>query len=243
MAVLPRHSGLLSRLPRNPSTMGDEDECFDVSALQAHADGPTIFGRESRYRAKARESFVRWDCGERVRRATLRKGRTCDRIIPSWRHSFVLQRTTSRWTRIAMECRIEIDWFREGQKQPRWKRNHATPYSSALPLIVYVRARLQNCWLSTTRKPNILHISQQMLRHNKVSSMNVLHLLTHHGLSMMIETMRCQSQHKRRAQRSEMWTIQPRELMSLLAHNHFVTCNFITTWCWNTWKAHTFEAS
>ena len=64
---------LLSRFPRSPATMGDEDECLDVSALQAHADGPTTFGIQSRYRAKALEAFVRWDCGERVRRATLRK--------------------------------------------------------------------------------------------------------------------------------------------------------------------------
>ena len=52
--------------------MGDEDECLDVGALQAHADGPTTFGVQSRYRAKTREAFVRWDCGERVRRAALR---------------------------------------------------------------------------------------------------------------------------------------------------------------------------
>ena len=44
-----------------------------MSAHQAHADGPTTFGVESRYRAKAREAFVRWDCGERVRRVALRK--------------------------------------------------------------------------------------------------------------------------------------------------------------------------
>ena len=74
-----RHGGFalphweLSRLPRSFATMGDEDECLDVSALQAHAEGPTILGIQSRYRAKARESFVQWDCGERVRRATLRK--------------------------------------------------------------------------------------------------------------------------------------------------------------------------
>ena len=39
-----RHGGfapaqwVLSRLARNPATMGDEDECLDVAALQAHAD-------------------------------------------------------------------------------------------------------------------------------------------------------------------------------------------------------------
>ena len=76
---LTRHGGfapgqwVLSRVPRSPATKGDEDECLEVSALQAHADGPTTFGVQSRYRAKAREAFVRWDCGERVRRAALRK--------------------------------------------------------------------------------------------------------------------------------------------------------------------------
>ena len=70
-----RHGGFApaqwvhSRLPRNPA---DEDECLDVGALQAHADGPSTFGVQSHYRAKAREAFVRWDCGERVRRAALR---------------------------------------------------------------------------------------------------------------------------------------------------------------------------
>ena len=44
-----------------------------LSALQAYADGPTAFGVQSRHRAKARVTFVRWDCGERVRRAALRK--------------------------------------------------------------------------------------------------------------------------------------------------------------------------
>ena len=59
-----RHSGfapaqwVLSRPTRNPAVMGDEDECLDVGALQAHADGPTTFGVQSRYRAKAREAFV-----------------------------------------------------------------------------------------------------------------------------------------------------------------------------------------
>ena len=60
------------RLPRSPATMGDEGECLDVSALQAHADGPTTFGVQSRFRSKAREAFVLWDCGERVRRTALR---------------------------------------------------------------------------------------------------------------------------------------------------------------------------
>ena len=74
-----RHGGfapaqwVLSRLPPNPATMGDEDQCLDVGALQAHADGPTTFGVQPRYPGIGREAFVRWDCGERVRRAALRK--------------------------------------------------------------------------------------------------------------------------------------------------------------------------
>ena len=45
-----RHGGfapvkwVLSPLPRNPATMGDEDECLDVGVLQAFADGPTTYG-------------------------------------------------------------------------------------------------------------------------------------------------------------------------------------------------------
>ena len=66
-------SNTMGTLPRNPATMRDEDECLDVGALQAHADGPTTFGVQSRYRGNAREAFVRWDCGERVRRAAVRK--------------------------------------------------------------------------------------------------------------------------------------------------------------------------
>ena len=54
----------LSCLPRAPATMGDEDECFDVGAMQAE---------QSWYRSEARAAFVRWECGQRVRRAVLRK--------------------------------------------------------------------------------------------------------------------------------------------------------------------------
>ena len=66
-----RHGGfapvqwVLSRLPRNSATMGDEDECLDVGALQAYADGPATFGVQTGYRATACETFVRWDCDER----------------------------------------------------------------------------------------------------------------------------------------------------------------------------------
>ena len=85
--------------------MGDEGACLGVGALQVHADGPTTFGVQSRYRAKAREAFVRWDCGERVTRAALWKAAP---VVGSF----------------AMEHRIWIDWFRVGRKsigetQPR----------------------------------------------------------------------------------------------------------------------------
>ena len=46
---------------------------LDIGGLQAHADGPPAFGVQSRYRTKAREAFVRWDCAQRVRRAAFRK--------------------------------------------------------------------------------------------------------------------------------------------------------------------------
>ena len=48
-----RHGGfapaqwVLSRLPRDPATMGDAEEFVDVGALQAHADGSTTFGLQS----------------------------------------------------------------------------------------------------------------------------------------------------------------------------------------------------
>ena len=57
---------VLSRFSRSPPTLGDEGECLDVSAWQAHAYGPTICGIQSR-------EALQWDCDERVRRATLRK--------------------------------------------------------------------------------------------------------------------------------------------------------------------------
>ena len=47
------------------------------------------------------------------------------------------------------------------------KRNHAHVGSSAIPcpsvlrLIVHVLARQRNCWLSTTRKPKVHHLSRQ----------------------------------------------------------------------------------
>ena len=54
-----------------------------------------------------------------------------------------------------------------------------------------------------THKPKVLQISQQRLRHDEVSSKNILHLRTHRELLTRIETMKCQSQHKRCMQESE----------------------------------------
>ena len=114
-----RHGGfapvqwVLSRLPRNLTTMGDEDECLDVGALQAHADGPTTFGVRSRHRAKAREAF----CTTGLWR-TSQTAHPC-RILPSWRYCLVLHRSARRRTRTAVKRRFQVDRFREGQKQPR----------------------------------------------------------------------------------------------------------------------------
>ena len=58
-----RHGGfapaqwVLSGLPRNPATMGDEDECLDVGALQAYADGPITFGCTVTIPSKSMQSF------------------------------------------------------------------------------------------------------------------------------------------------------------------------------------------
>ena len=75
---LSRHGGfapvqwVLAKFPRQPATMGDEDECHDIGAIQAHVDGPTEFALQSQYRLKTREAYIRWDCGDRVQRGYLR---------------------------------------------------------------------------------------------------------------------------------------------------------------------------
>ena len=74
-----RHGGfapsqwVLSKLPRTPGCLGDEEEAADIGAIQGHIDGPTEFGIQTRYRHLAREAFIRWDCSEKVGRAVLRK--------------------------------------------------------------------------------------------------------------------------------------------------------------------------
>ena len=70
--VLSQHQWVLSRLPRNLATVGDEDECLDVGALQAHADGPTTsVVNHVTVRGHVKRSYV--GTGERVRRTALRK--------------------------------------------------------------------------------------------------------------------------------------------------------------------------
>ena len=76
-------------------------------------------------------------------------------ITPSRWHSFVLQKTASRRTRIEMEWQIKIDRFSRRTKTASAKRIHATPYSSAMPLIVYVRVRPQSYRYLTAHKPNV----------------------------------------------------------------------------------------
>ena len=73
-----RHGGfapvqwVLARFPRKPATLGDEEECFDIGALQGFQDGPTAFAIQSKYRQEAREAFVKWDCGSRAQRGILK---------------------------------------------------------------------------------------------------------------------------------------------------------------------------
>ena len=80
------------------------------------------------------------------------------------------------------------------------------------PLIVYDHAHQRNCWLFTTRKPQVLQLLRRMFRYNKASSMNVLHsilrLPIRHGLPMKAKTktsgtMKCQSKHEQRERNSE----------------------------------------
>ena len=48
-----RHGGfapvrwVLSKFPRQPATLGDDQESADIGATQAHVDGPTEFGIQS----------------------------------------------------------------------------------------------------------------------------------------------------------------------------------------------------
>ena len=75
---LSRHGGfapvqwVLAKFPRQPATMGDEEERHDIGAIQAHVDGPTEFAIQSKYRLEAREAFIKWDCGSRIQRGYLR---------------------------------------------------------------------------------------------------------------------------------------------------------------------------
>ena len=145
---------VLPRLPRNPATMGDEDECLDVGALQAHTDGPTTFGVQSRCRAKEREAFVRWDCGERVRRADLRKATlvvgSCQvgDIVSYCREAHAGEHGL-QWSVGSRLIGFEKDRNSLGETQPRAGQS-AIPCLSVLSLIDYDLARQRNCWPLTT---------------------------------------------------------------------------------------------
>ena len=243
-----RHGGfapaqwVLSRHPRTLATMGDEDECLDVSALQEHADGPTAFGVQSRYRAKAREALVRWDCGERVRRAALRKAAL---MVGSYQVGEIVSYCREprggehglQWSVGPRLIGFDKDKNSLGETQPRtcWVIcDSVFPY--ALPWIVYGRARLQIYWLSTTCKPKVLHLLQQTLRHIKASSMTVLHLifrqlLTHRELPMMNKTMKCLSGTQMTSAEAKSGRNSSRVTgrAPFVAHNCVVTCEFITT--------------
>ena len=42
-----------------------------IGAIQAHEDAPTSFALQAKYREEARQAFIKWDCGSRVRRGIL----------------------------------------------------------------------------------------------------------------------------------------------------------------------------
>ena len=67
--------------------------------LPAHADGPTTC---CVHRARAREAFVRWDCGERVRRAALRKAAL---VIGSYQVGYIVS-----YCREARAGERELQW-------------------------------------------------------------------------------------------------------------------------------------
>ena len=159
--------------------LGDEDECLDVGALQAHADGPTTFDVQSRDRAKAREAFVRWDCGERVRRAALRKAAP---VVGSYQvGDIVLFFREARagehglqWSVGSRLIGFERGRNSLGETQPRtcWIICDSVSVCVAVD-------RLRPCTpadslaFSTTGKQKVPHLLRQTLRHNKASSMNV----------------------------------------------------------------------
>ena len=66
---------MLGRFPRQPGTLGDEAEAADIGTIQAHVDGPREFAIQSEYRKRARESYIKYDCGSRVQRALLRNAK------------------------------------------------------------------------------------------------------------------------------------------------------------------------
>ena len=206
----PSEQWVLLRLPRNPATMGDEDECLDVGALQAYADGPTTFGVQSRHRAKAREAFVRWDCGERVRYAALRRAAP---VVGSYQVG-----DTVSYCREARAGKHVLQWSVEdrnslGETQPRtcWILCDSVPVCVAVDRSTMHTSGTVG-WLFITHKPKVLHLLGRTLTYNKASSMNVLHsilrLPIRHRLPMKVRmktsgTTKCHCQHEQTEQKSE----------------------------------------
>ena len=56
MNELARHGGfapvqwVLGKFPRKPATMGDEEECHDIGAIQGRVDGSTEFALQAKAR-------------------------------------------------------------------------------------------------------------------------------------------------------------------------------------------------
>ena len=69
------------------------------------------------YRAKTCKPFVRWGGDERRRRIASRKGCACDRISTSWRQVLYCRKPRAGKHEMRWELHIEIDRFREEQRQ------------------------------------------------------------------------------------------------------------------------------
>ena len=130
-----QHDGILSRLPRAPATMGDEEECLDVGALQALTYGPTVCGgqlktpysskRHVRAMGLRSTSAARW----------LAQSYTCGRIVSSRSPGLVLQKSTEKRTGLQWGVGCRYDCF------PKQRSLHALAGSSV--------TRCQSVWVST----------------------------------------------------------------------------------------------
>ena len=178
-----------------------------MSVLHKHMlmdQQPSVFSLVNR--EKAREALVRWDSGERVKRAALRKAAP---VVGSYLvRDIVSYCTELRAGEHGLQKSVgsglngfEKDKNSLGETQLRacWEICDPVPVCVAID---HLRPCTPAKFLTFHHTQTKIHdLLQQMPRHNKVSLMNALHLsfqqiLTHHELPKMNETTKCQSRHK-----------------------------------------------